>query len=55
MGFEVGRRTFDDHFEDVAGDRGLLGRAVAALRGSQAAQSRRETVEAAAAGIAGRA
>ena len=48
-----GRRTFDDHFEDIGGDRGLLGRAVAALRGSRAAQSRRETVEAAAAGIAG--
>ena len=53
LGFEVGRRTFDDHFEDIGGDRGLLGRAVAALRGSQAAQSRRETVETAAAGIAG--
>ena len=53
LGFEVGRRTFDDHFEDIGGDRGLLGRAVAALRGSQAGQSRRETVEAAAAGIAG--
>ncbi len=53
LGFEVGRRTFDDHFENIGGDRGLLGRAVAALRGSRASQSRRETVEAAAASIAG--
>ena len=53
LGFEVGRRTLDDHFEEIGGDRGLLGKAVAALRGSQAAQSRRETVETAAASIAG--
>ncbi len=53
LGFEVGRRTLYDHFDELDGDLGLLGRTVAALRGSEASQSRRETVETAAAGIAG--
>ena len=45
LGFELGRHSFDEHFQSLSGDRGLLSEAVTAFRGSSAAASRREAVE----------
>ncbi len=43
LGFELGQGSFDDHFQSLSGDRGLLNRAVTAFRGSSAAETRRST------------
>ena len=48
LGFELSQRSVDDHLLSLGGDRGLLGRAAAALRASPAAETRRVTAEEAA-------
>ena len=48
LGFELSQRSVDDHLLSLGGDRGLLGRAAAALRASSAAETRRATAEEAA-------
>ena len=54
LGFELSQAGIDDALQSLGGDRGLVGSAVAALRGSSAAQTRRETIEEVAARVAGR-
>ena len=51
LGFELAQGRFEDHLQMVGGERGLLNRAIAAFRGSSAADTRRETVQEAAARI----
>ena len=45
LGFEIGQPGIDDHLQLLGGDRGLLRRLAAALRGSSAAETRRGTVD----------
>ncbi len=52
LGFEISQAGIDEGLQLLGGDRGLVGAAVTALRGSMAAQTRRETIEEAAAKIA---
>ena len=44
LGFEIGQASIDDHLQALGGERGLLNRVSAALRGSSAADTRHETV-----------
>ena len=53
LGFEISQAGIDEGLQLLGGDRGLVGAAVMALRGSMAAQTRRETIEEVAARIAG--
>jgi DNA polymerase-3 subunit epsilon/ATP-dependent DNA helicase DinG len=53
LGFEISQAGIDEGLQLLGGDRGLVGAAVSALRGSMAAQTRRETIEEVAARIAG--
>jgi predicted DnaQ family exonuclease/DinG family helicase len=53
LGFEISQAAIDERLQLLGGDRGLVGAAVTALRGSLAAQTRRETIEEVAAKIAG--
>ena len=53
LGFEISQAGIDEGLQLLGGDRGLVGAAVSALRGSMAAQTRRETIEEVAAKIAG--
>ena len=53
LGFELSQASIDERLQLLGGDRGLVGAAVTALRGSSAAQTRRETIEEVAAKIAG--
>ena len=53
LGFELSQASIDETLQLLGGDRGLVGAAVSALRGSFAAQTRRETIEDVAARIAG--
>ena len=53
LGFELSQASIDETLQLLGGDRGLVGAAVSALRGSFAAQTRRETIEEVAARIAG--
>ncbi len=48
MGFQVSQTGLEDHLDLLAGERGLLNRAALALRGSSAAQTRRDSLDAAA-------
>ncbi len=48
MGFQIGQAGLEDHLDLLAGERGLLNRAVLALRGSSAAQTRRDSLDEAA-------
>ena len=52
LGFEISQAGIDETLQLLGGDRGLVGAAVTALRGSFAAQTRRETIEEVAARIA---
>ena len=52
LGFELSQASIDETLQLLGGDRGLVGAAVSALRGSFAAQTRRETIEEVAARIA---
>lgn len=45
LGFEIAQASLDDHLQSLVGDRGLLNRAVIALRGTPVADSRRKDVE----------
>ena len=45
FGFELARSRLDEHAQSLGGERGLLSEAVAAFRGSNAALSRRDSVE----------
>jgi DNA polymerase-3 subunit epsilon/ATP-dependent DNA helicase DinG len=51
FGFEIAQSRLDDHIQSLSGDRGLLNESINAFRGSNAAASRRETVEKTAAEI----
>ena len=53
LGFELSQASIDEQLQLLGGDRGLVGAAVTALRGSLTAQTRRETIEEVAAKIAG--
>ena len=53
LGFELGQASIDDYLQSVAGDRGLVGQVVAAMRSSSAAASRASTVDEAALRITG--
>ena len=45
LGFELGQGSFDDHFQSLAGERGLLNRVGPALRGSGTVETRRGSIE----------
>ena len=45
LGFELSQNGLDDHFQSLAGDRGLVNRTAIAFRGSSAADSRKATAE----------
>ena len=45
LGFELGQGRFEDHLRSLMGERGALNDAVAAFRGSSAADTRRRSVE----------
>ena len=54
LGFELSQSGIDDLLQALGGERGLVGSAVAALRGSSAAQTRRESIEEVASRVVGR-
>ena len=45
LGFELAQSLFDEHFQSLSGERGLLNQAVDAFRGSSTASTRRESVQ----------
>ena len=45
MGFQISQAGLEDHLDLLAGERGLLNRAALALRGSSAAQTRRDSLD----------
>ena len=48
LGFQISQAGLEDHLDLLAGERGLLNRAALALRGSSAAQTRRDSLDSAA-------
>ena len=48
MGFQISQAGLEDHLDLLAGERGLLNKAALALRGSSAAQTRRDSLDEAA-------
>ena len=48
LGFQISQAGLEDHLDLLAGERGLLNRAALALRGSSAAQTRRDSLDGAA-------
>ena len=51
LGFELRQGRFDDHLQALGGERGLLNRVTGAFRGAPVADTRRDSVEGAAAQI----
>ena len=48
LGFQISQAGLEDHLDLLAGERGLLNRAALAMRGSSAAQTRRDSLDGAA-------